>query len=305
MKQDEKKGILYAAFSYIFWGVLPIYWKWLNEVSPEEILANRIFWSFIFMVVLLIVTRKWKSYVHTLKNIKTNRKVILSLIMASILITANWFIYIWAVNTDHIVEASLGYYINPLISILLGIFVLKEKLTIIQLISFFVAAIGVIILTLSYGHFPWIAFSLATTFGIYGLVKKVIKVDSSVGLALETMTVTPFAIIFLVYLLMKGDLTLFSSGVGTDLLLIGAGIVTATPLLFFAKGAQAIPMYVLGFLQYIAPTIMLILGVFFYSEHFTTAHMWAFICIWTAIIILSVSNVYKSSKWKKPNSLSA
>ncbi|MGV3466252.1 MAG: EamA family transporter RarD [Heyndrickxia sp.] len=305
MEQGERKGIIYAAFSYIFWGILPIYWKWLQHVSADEILANRILWSFVFMVILLIVTKKWKKFVDTLKNIKSNRKIVLSLIVASIFVTMNWFIYIWAVNADHIVEASLGYYINPLISIILGVFVLKEKLSIVQIISFFLAALGVIILTLSYGHFPWIAFGLAITFGLYGLVKKVIKVDSSIGLTLETMTVTPFALIFLVYLSIKGNLTFFTGSVETDLLLMGGGIVTATPLLFFAKGAQAIPMYLLGFLQYIAPTIMLILGVFFYSEHFTKAHMWAFVCIWSAIIILSASNVYKSSKWKKTNSLSA
>jgi len=305
MEQDEKKGTIYAAFSYIFWGILPIYWKWLQHVSADEILANRILWSFVFMVILLVVTKKWNQFVNTLKNIKTNRKIVLSLIVASIFVTMNWFIYIWAVNADHIVEASLGYYINPLISILLGVFVLKERLGIIQIISFLLAAIGVIILTLSYGHFPWIAFGLAITFGLYGLVKKVIKVDSSIGLTLETMTVTPFAIIYLAYLSIKGNLTVFSGSVETDLLLIGGGVVTATPLLFFAKGAQAIPMYLLGFLQYISPTIMLILGVFFYGEHFTKAHMWAFVCIWSAIIILSASNVYKSNKWKKTNSLSA
>ncbi|MBB2480285.1 EamA family transporter RarD [Bacillus sp. APMAM] len=305
MMQNEKKGVFYAAFSYIFWGVLPVYWKWLQHVSADEILANRIFWSFAFMVILLIVTKKWKKFVETIKNLKTDRKTGLSLIVASILITMNWFIYIWAVNADHIVEASLGYYINPLISILLGVFVLKERLNYVQIISFLLAAIGVIILTLSYGHFPWVAFSLALTFGLYGLVKKVIKVDSSIGLTLETMTVTPFAIIFLIYLSLKGNLSIFSGSLGTDLLLMGGGIVTATPLLFFAKGAQVIPMYLLGFLQYIAPTIMLILGVFFYNEHFTKAHIWSFVCIWAAIIILSASNVYKSSKWKKPNSISA
>jgi chloramphenicol-sensitive protein RarD len=305
MKQNEKTGIIYAAFSYIFWGVLPIYWKWLHHVSADEILANRIFWSFIFMIILLIVTKKWKGFIDTLKNIKENRKTVVSLVIASILITINWFIYIWAVNADHIVEASLGYYINPLISILLGVFVLKEKLTRAQIISSVIAAIGVIILTVSYGNFPWIAFSLALSFGLYGLAKKVIKVDSSIGLTLETMTVTPFALLFLIYLLIQGRLSLFSSSTGSDLLLVGAGVVTATPLLFFAKGAQQIPMYLLGFLQYIAPTIMLILGVFFYGEHFTTAHMWAFLCIWLAVIILSVSNVIKSSKWKKNKSLSA
>ncbi|MBU5212564.1 EamA family transporter RarD [Heyndrickxia oleronia] len=293
MKHGEKIGVFYAAFSYIIWGVLPVYWKWLSSVSAEEILANRIFWSFIFMLVLLAVTKKWKVFLQTLKGLKVNKKVFLSLILASLLITANWFIYIWAVNENHIVETSLGYYINPLISILLGVFILKEKLNKAQIISFCIAALGVLILTISYGDFPWISFSLAITFGLYGLVKKMIKVDSAIGLTLETMTVAPLALIYMIYLLFTSNFSFLNGSLKIDLLLIGAGAATAIPLLLFAKGAQRIPLYLLGFLQYIAPTIMLILGVLVYHEHFSTAHMIAFICIWTAAIVLSIGN----SKW--------
>ncbi|MGE8206311.1 EamA family transporter RarD [Heyndrickxia sp. NPDC080065] len=309
MKQEEKIGIFYAAFSYIIWGVLPMYWKWLNSISAEEILANRIFWSFIFMIILLIVTKKWKVFIQTLKDLKMNKKVLFSLVVASLLITANWFIYIWAVNENHIVETSLGYYINPLVSILLGVFILKERLNKVQIISFCIAAVGVLILTVSYGQFPWISFSLAISFGLYGLVKKVIKVDSAIGLTLETMTIAPIAFIYMVYLLSTGHLSFLDGDLKIDLLLIGAGAATAIPLLFFAKGAQKIPLYLIGFLQYIAPTIMLFLGVFLYGEHFSLVHMIAFICIWTAAIVISVGN----SKWfigminrmKKDNSFSA
>lgn len=293
MKQDEKIGIFYAAFSYIVWGILPMYWKWLNHISAEEILANRIFWSFIFMLCLLIVSKKWGFFIQTLKEIKINKKVFVSLITASLLITANWFIYIWAVNANHIVETSLGYYINPLISILLGVFILKERVNKLQIISFCIAAVGVFILTFSYGRFPWISFSLAISFGLYGLVKKVIKVDSSIGLTLETMTVAPLAFFYMLYLMVKGNFSFFNGSPKVDFLLIGAGAATAIPLLFFAKGAQKIPLYLLGFLQYIAPTIMLFLGVLVYGEHFSTVHMLAFICIWIAALVISIG----SSKW--------
>ncbi|QQZ10602.1 EamA family transporter RarD [Heyndrickxia vini] len=191
MKHEEKTGIIFAVFSYIVWGILPMYWKWLNHISAEEILANRIFWSFVFMLFLLLITKKWGVFIQILMTLKENRKILIALVLASILITVNWFIYIWAVNTNHIVETSLGYYINPLVSILLGVFILKEKLNRVQIISFCIAALGVLILTVSYGKFPWISFSLAISFGLYGLVKKVIKVDSSIGLTLETMTIAP------------------------------------------------------------------------------------------------------------------
>jgi chloramphenicol-sensitive protein RarD len=309
MKNGERSGMVYAAISYIFWGVLPIYWKWLKQISANEILANRVLWSFVFMLLILIATGKFRSLFQTTGFLKKNPKVLGSLVIASLLVTGNWFIYIWAVNSDQIVEASLGYYINPLISILLGVFILREKLTRTQILSFLIAAAGVGILTFSYGKFPWVALSLALTFGLYGLAKKLIKVESAIGLTLETMTVTPLAIIYLVYLSFQGKLSLFHTSALNELLLMGAGVVTAIPLLFFAKGAQKIPLYMLGFLQYIAPTIMLILGVFFYNEPFSMVQMWAFICIWTAVLITSFSNMKwlhtKAGKWRKGKSFQA
>lgn len=309
MKNGERSGMVYAAVSYIFWGVLPIYWKWLNEISANEILANRILWSFVFMLLILMVTGQWRGLFKTIGFLKQNPKVLASLVIASLLVTGNWFIYIWAVNSDQIVEASLGYYINPLISILLGVFILRERLTGAQILSFLIAAAGVGILTFSYGKFPWVALSLALTFGLYGLAKKLIKVESAIGLTLETMTVTPLAVIYLIYLSTQGKLALFHTSASNEMLLMGAGVVTSIPLLFFAKGAQKIPLYILGFLQYIAPTFMLILGVFFYNEPFSIVQMWAFICIWTAVIITSLSNLKwfqtRAGRWKKGKSFHA
>jgi chloramphenicol-sensitive protein RarD len=298
MKKNEvQMGAIHAGFSYFLWGLLPIYWKLLGNVSAKEILASRIFWSFIFMMVILLFTKRWGLFLQTIKGFSHNKKQMYALILASLLISLNWFTYIWAVNNGHMVEASLGYYINPLVSILLGMIVLKEKLAAIQYASFVLAAIGVLIISISYGQFPMIAIFLALSFGLYGLAKKLINVDSTVGLTLETLTVTPIAAIYMCFLFYHGSNSFLSAGAGTDLLLVGAGVVTAIPLLYFAKGAQKIPMSLLGFLQYIAPTLMLIIGIFVYHEHFTKLQFLSFICIWFSLTIYSLSKTkYFSQK---------
>jgi chloramphenicol-sensitive protein RarD len=288
-KNEVRLGTIHAGFSYLLWGLLPIYWKFLGHVNTQEILANRIFWSFVFMMIVLLISRKWSLLVNTVKGFAKNRKQMYALTVASLLISVNWFIYIWAVNTGHLVEASLGYYINPLVSILLGMIVLKEKLNGYQYISFLLAAIGVVIISLSYGSFPWVSIVLAVTFGLYGLAKKLINVDSAVGLTLETLVLTPISFIFIVYLLIKGTNSFLAIDVKTDLLLIGAGAATAVPLLYFAKGAQKIPLSLLGFLQYIAPTLTLVLGVFVYHEHFSKMQLLAFMFIWSALTLYSLS----------------
>lgn len=288
-KTETQKGVIYAGFSYLLWGLLPIYWKLLDNVNAKEILASRVVWSFIFMVIILILTKKWGLFVQTIKGFAKNKKQMYALTIASLLISVNWFIYIWAVNSDNMIEASLGYYINPLISILLGMFVLKEKLTVYQYVSFILAAIGVLIISISHGQFPWIAISLAFSFGVYGLAKKLINVDSAVGLTLETLVITPIAVIYMGFLFINDANSFLSDGVQTDLLLIGAGAATAIPLLYFAKGAQKIPLSLLGFLQYIAPTLTLLLGVFVYNEHFSKIQLLSFIFIWSALTIYSLS----------------
>jgi chloramphenicol-sensitive protein RarD len=288
-KTETQKGVIYAGFSYLLWGLLPIYWKLLDNVNAKEILASRVLWSFIFMVIILILTKKWGLFVQTIKGFAKNKKQMYALTIASLLISVNWFIYIWAVNSGHMIEASLGYYINPLISILLGMFVLKEKLTVYQYVSFILAAIGVLIISISHGQFPWIAISLAFSFGVYGLAKKLINVDSAVGLTLETLVITPVAVIYMGFLFINDAHSFLSDGVQTDLLLIGAGAATAIPLLYFAKGAQKIPLSLLGFLQYIAPTLTLLLGVFVYNEHFSKIQLLSFIFIWSALTIYSLS----------------
>lgn len=301
MKKLEREniiGIVFTACAYILWGVLPIYWKFIDEVPPLEILAHRVIWSLIF-VLIIVVFLKRKLLKNFFRVQMSQKKTWFALLLASLFISINWLTYIFAVNTNHIVEASLGYYINPLVSVLLGVLVLREKLNGWQIISFVLAGIGVLYMTLSVGKLPWISLVLAVSFGFYGLSKKLIKVDSILGLLLETLFIFPFAILFLGYLGINGEHSFATVSWKTDLFLLGSGIATALPLLWFGIGAQKIPLYMVGFLQYIAPTISLILGVLLYGEPFTEDHLVTFICIWGAIAIFTISNIRHVIKNRK------
>jgi chloramphenicol-sensitive protein RarD len=292
---NEKDGIAFALLSYIMWGITPIYWKLIQNVSSEEILAQRVFWSFIFMLVLLFFMKKWSSYVEFMKEIVKNPKLVWALFIASILISSNWGIFMWAVLNGKILEASLGQYINPLTSMIIGVIALKERLNSLQIIAFISAGIGVLILTFHYGVIPWISLSLALTFGFYGLAKKMIKTDAVLGLTLETMVISPIALIYLAYLMFQSQIQFFNSA-STSLLLMGSGIVTALPLLLFTKSAKKVSLSMLGILQYISPTLSLMIGVFLYNEILTKAHFIAFTFIWLALIIYTFSSITKSSK---------
>jgi chloramphenicol-sensitive protein RarD len=298
MERGNALGIIYTMGAYILWGILPIYWKWIDEVPALEILAHRVIWSFIF-VLLIVVVLKRKILKNFFQVQMSQKKTWLGLFLASLFISINWFTYIYAVNTNHIVEASLGYYINPLIAVLLGVFVLREKVNKMQTISFIIAGIGVLYMTISVGKIPWISLILALSFGFYGLSKKLIKVDSILGLLLETLFILPFALLFLAYLDLNNQHTFSTGSLTTDLLLIGSGVATAIPLLWFGIGAQKIPLYLVGFLQYISPTISLILGVVMYGETFTTDHLVTFACIWIAIAMFSVANIRQVIKKRK------
>lgn len=302
-----KQGLLYTASSYLLWGILPLYWKLVGDVGSEEILAHRIFWSFLFMLIILSINSEWKQMINTYKKIIQKPVILVTLILSSSLISINWFVYIWSVNNNQMIEASLGYYINPLISVLLGMIFFKEKLNLLQKISFVIAAIGVLYMTLNYGKVPFVALTLALSFGLYGLTKKMTKLSSAIGLTFETMVVTPIALFYLTFLAQKGDLLFFDVDLSTKLLLIGAGAATAVPLLLFATGAKRIPLFMVGILQYIAPTITLIIGVVIYNEKFTHIEVLTFTCIWTALLIFTLSHskyVKKIEvKLKRKNSL--
>ncbi|WP_017753966.1 EamA family transporter RarD [Calidifontibacillus oryziterrae] len=290
LKNQQAVGIWNGVFAYLIWGVLPLYWIAVGEVSAPQILAHRIVWSFIFMIVIILVLKKWHLVITDIKSIITNPAAFFSLFFSGVLISANWFIYIWAVNAGHVIETSLGYYINPLISVLLGIIVLKEQFDFWQKISFLLAAGGVLILTVEYGSIPWVSLGLALSFGIYGLVKKKANLSSITGLTFETMMVTPIALFYLLYVHSQGTGHFgVSSSLSINLLLIGSGIVTAIPLLLFAEGAKRITLSLIGFLQYISPTINLIIGVFILREHFSHTHLIAFSFIWVALAVYSVS----------------
>ncbi|MFD1851951.1 EamA family transporter RarD [Oceanobacillus bengalensis] len=293
MGKQKKLGIVYTAGSYLIWGILPIYWKWIDHVPAGEILAHRIIWSFVFMLVIVSFTRNGSRFIQACKHLLKDRKMLLSITLASILISVNWLTFIWAVNSDHVIQASLGYYINPLISILLGIIVLKEKSSTSQLIAFILAGAGVLYLTFSFGVFPWVSLILAFSFAFYGLLKKTVNINSMFGLTIETLIVSPIALIYL-FTLTDNAFSAVPFFTSTNLVLIGAGIVTAVPLLLFGSGTKSIPLAMVGFLQYIAPTLMLISGVFLYNETFTSAHLIAFLFIWSALLI------YMGSHYKRP-----
>lgn len=278
-------GVCYAIAAFTAWGFLPLYWKALEQVPAMEILAHRILWSFVFVLTAVLMYNRWKNFKEILLN-KSNR---LTILLSTLLISANWFIYIWAVNNEHVVDASLGYYINPLLTIFLAMVILKERLNFWQLISLVLALIGVLIITLKYAQILWIALSLALTFAMYSLVKKLSNFDSVNGLALETITVVPISLIFIIFKQVDGTAAFGISSIYTTLLLIGAGVVTALPLLWFAQGARRVSLSTIGFIQYIAPSITLFLGVFLFKEPFTTLHVLSFGFIWCALTLYSLS----------------
>ncbi len=300
-EQNIKKGIFYGISAYVIWGFLPIYWKLLERASADVVLAHRIIWSFVFMIIFIVVTKQLTTFMKELKKILHHKRTLFIITSASLIISANWLIFIWAVQAELVVQASLGYYINPLMSVLLGVLFLKEKLSPAQIISFILAGIGVLYLTISYGVFPWISLALAITFAVYGLLKKVVHISSTFSLAIETLIVTPIALLYL--LVMFGGNLGFVNGAGSvsvNLLLMAAGIATAIPLMLFGSSVQFIPLSMIGFLQYIAPTIMLFIGVFLNGEAFTSAHLFTFSLIWISLILyMSSSLQYKKKKETK------
>jgi chloramphenicol-sensitive protein RarD len=287
MRNEKNTGVIYAALAYTLWGILPLYWKLVDSVFSMEILANRIVWAFAFTIIIVGLTKQWGE----LKSIVKNKKQMYYILVASILIAFNWGLYIWAVNSDKIVDASLGYYINPLLAVALGVIIFKEKLSFSQGGALLVASIGVIIKTIQYGKIPWISLGLAISFALYGAAKKSIKANSIVGLTLETTMLTPVALIYIASRHLNGVGAFQTEGVVVNLLLIGAGVVTAIPLLLFASGARRLPLSILGFTQYISPTISLLIGIFVYKEGFTTVDMISFCFIWSALAIYSISQV--------------
>ncbi|MEK5448598.1 EamA family transporter RarD [Paenibacillus sp. FSL R7-0331] len=280
-------GLVNAIIAYIMWGVLPLYWKLFNDVPAGEILSHRVVWSFVFMAVLVAIQQRWSD----MKRIAANRSQLLSLTASGLLIAANWLIFIWAVNNGHVVETSLGYYLNPLFNVLLAVVFLREKPNRGQWLAIAIAGAAVLLIAVNYGRFPWIAISLAASFGLYGLAKKKTRQEASVGLLSETAVVLPIALVYWIYLAASGESTAWTLSwpMFTGLLLSGA--VTALPLLFFARAAARMPLTTLGFVQYIGPTIMLILSVFVFKETVSPVLLTGFALIWTALAVYAASSV--------------
>ena len=280
-----KKGILYGIGAYLAWGFFPIYWKFLHHVPAIQLIGHRIIWSCLLLLLVIVLTKQWDEFRKTL-----NLKVLRIYTIAAILIGINWLVYVWAVNANFIVETSLGYFINPLLSVLMGVIFLKERLRLAQWIPVVLAAIGVTYLTFIYGRLPYIALTLAFSFGLYGLVKKLSPLGSLYGLTIETAILFVPALIYLIAMEANSTAAFLHTGISSDLLMIGAGVVTTIPLLMFASAAKSIPLWVVGLLQYIAPTIQFLLGVFLYKEPFSQHQLIGFGIVWAALIFFVVEN---------------
>ena len=285
------KGVLYAFAAYGMWGFFPIYFKLLQEAPALEILAHRVVWSFLFMILVISLLRGWGR----LRSLLT-RRIVITYLVASVLLAINWFTYIWAVNSGFIVEASLGYFINPLVNVLLGVVFLRERLSTFQWLPIGIATAGVLYLTINYGHLPWVALVLASSFGLYGLMKKLAPLNGTNGLTLETGLLFLPALGILLLAEVQGAGTFVHAGLGFSLLLAFSGFLTALPLLLFAEAAHLIPLTTLGFIQYVAPTLQFLIGVLLYHEEFTHVRVIGFSIIWFALLLYSANSIWSHRK---------
>ena len=285
------KGVLFAFAAYGLWGFFPIYFKLLQAVPALQILAHRFVWSVVLLSILLTVTREWSRFRAVITP-----KIILTYGIAACLLALNWYTYIWAVNAGFILEASLGYFINPLVNVLLGVVFLKERLRISQWIPIGLAGVGVLYMTVAYGALPWVALTLAFTFGMYGLMKKISPLNSLHGLSLETAVLFIPAVGYLFLTEAQGGAAFGHNGVVTTILLVFTGVITVVPLLLFAGAAHRIPLTTLGLVQYITPTLQFLIGVLLYHEPFTHDRVIGFSIIWLALAIYTVINILQRTR---------
>ena len=294
---DHRLGITAAMAAFMFWGLTPIYFKWLGTVPALEIIAHRIFWAVPVLVVFLLI----RDGRHFWRRMLLPRKTLLTLLLSGLLVGFNWLVFVWAVTHDRILATSLGYFINPLVNVVLGFLFLHERLTRIQSLAVVIAACGTIYLTWYLGVAPWISLVLGITFGFYGLVRKKLAVGPMIGLLWETLLwITP-ALLYFAWAMDKGSLQFMHGSVQLDLLLILAGLVTVLPLIGFNVAAQNLSLTTVGFFQYLAPSISFVLAVFFYHEPFTRGHAVAFGCIWLALIMVSIESVVRPRRFSTPS----
>jgi chloramphenicol-sensitive protein RarD len=285
-----RSGILSAALAFLCWGLFPIYFHAIGDVPPMQILAHRVLWSLAFLLVVLALRRQWKWLA-----IVRQPRVFWSFAASAFLLSANWLVYIWAVKNGHVIEASLGYFINPLVNIMFGYLLLKERMRPAQWGAIAIAALGVAWLTWQSGSVPWIALVLAATFGAYGLLRKTAALGALEGLSFETMVLFPFAAAYVGWLTVSGENAFINAPLDmTRVLLIAAGPITAIPLLLFATGARKIPLSILGLLQYLSPTIQFLLGVWLFHEAFSSDRLVGFLMIWGALALFAGEGLLRS-----------
>ena len=294
-KTALRGGIISAISAYAMWGVAPLYFKLIDHINADEILVHRVVWSTVLLMLVVLLTKRWRYFVETI----TQPKVVLRLTISATFLAVNWFMFIWAVNNDHLLDASLGYYINPLFSVALGVIFLGERLRPWQLFAVGLAFIGVIIQLFMLGSLPMVSLALAATFGIYGLLRKQMPLDSFVGLLIESLMMLPIALIYWLVFLKTSTSNMLDNELSLNVLLICAGIVTTAPLLCFTAATKRMTLSALGFFQYIGPSIMFILATFYYQEPLYFAKLITFGCIWTALTIFSFDSIKARKQAKK------
>ncbi|MCA1712891.1 MAG: EamA family transporter RarD [Actinobacteria bacterium] len=293
---ETRRGALYGATAYLLWGVFPLYFPLLDPAGPVEVLAHRIVWSLAVMVVIVAATRKGAA----VRAVLADRRKLLTLSAAATVLAVNWGVYIYGVTSDRVVETSLGYFINPLVSVMLGVVVLRERLRRAQWAALGIALVAVLVLSIENGRPPWLALILAFSFGTYGLLKKTARVGAVEGLAVETGVLAPLAVAYLLFLGLRGDATFLSSGPDHAVLLALTGLITAVPLLFFGAAAVRVPLATLGVLQYLAPTMQFLLGVLVFDEALGLAKLLGFVLVWVALCAFTLDLVRSSRRNRMP-----
>jgi chloramphenicol-sensitive protein RarD len=286
---SSRSGIAFGLGAYLWWGAIPLYFKALSGVDPTAIVAHRVLWSLGLLAVLLSLWRRWPAFASAIRQ----PRILLMLMATALLISCNWLTYVFAVMHDHVLAASLGYYLNPLVNVVFGVLLLKERLSRLQGAAVVIAAAGVAVLAVGAASTLWISLALAISFSLYGLLRKITPVDSIEGLSVETLLLAPLALAWLAWLERQGTPSL-GIDVRTDLLLALSGIITATPLLMFNAAAKRLTYSALGFLQYVSPSIQLLLAVLLFGERLTTAHMLCFALIWTALLLFAAEGFRNS-----------
>lgn len=288
-ENSNRNGALSALSAYLLWGFAPIYFKLLSDIAPGEIMMHRVIWSTVFLLVMIVVMKKWSQLVAIFKQ----PKILLQLSLSASFLAVNWFLFIWAVNNNHLLDASLGYYINPIFNVVLGMLFFHERLRRNQLIAVGLALVGVLVQLIALGTLPMISLALASTFAIYGLLRKKLPINSFIGLFIESLLMLPMALIYWFFFVESSTSNMAINATSLNFTLIMAGIVTTAPLLFFTIAAKRLALSTLGFFQYLGPSIMFLLATFYYQETMKSAELITFVFIWAALALYSLDSFKK------------